>query len=396
MFAGRFDSLPPYAFPRLRALLDDIKPGMPPINLSLGEPRHPFPPFIPEILRAEEANYAKYPPTDGTEELRTAVSEWIARRYGTASGEISADDNILPLNGTREGLFSVCIAVVPEAKNGQRPAVLMPNPFYQCYAAAAAAAGADAIYVPATQKTNFLPDFTAVANDVLARTSAVYLCSPANPQGTTADASYWRSLFALADKHDFTVLADECYAEIYIDTPPTGALEVAAQDNKLNRLLAFHSLSKRSNLPGLRSGFVAGGTDLIARYRKLRSYGGAPSPLPVQKAAAAAWREESHVEANRALYAKKFDDAASVLNGRFGFYRPAGGFYLWLDVGDGETAAEKLWREVGVRVLPGRFLGRDSVEGDKSTNPGTAYIRVALVDTYEQTHEAMERIISCL
>ena len=396
MVLGRFDQLPPYAFPRLRALLDATPPGNEPINMSIGEPQHPLPDFVLEVLHKERAGYGKYPPMGGTPDLLDAIQDWLTKRYALAPDFLDKDKHILPLNGTREGLFNACLTVTPPQKNGQQPAVLIPNPFYQCYAGAAVTAGAEPIFLPSPADNNFLPRFDDVPEETLARTACVYLCSPANPQGTVADQAYWDQLLSLADQFNFVVLADECYAEIYTGAPPPGALTSAGPRGSVKNLLVFHSLSKRSNLPGLRSGFVAGDADRIAQYKHFRSYGGAASPLPVQAAAAAAWREESHVEDNRRLYRQKFDIAHNTLGNRFSFYRPDGGFYLWLDVGNGEEAAAKLWKEQGVRVLPGLYLGRDDPETGPAGNPGFPFIRVALVNDVAQTTDALERINTCL
>jgi len=402
---NRFAGLPDYPFTRLRALLDTYPPGAAPISLSIGEPQHPFPGFVSEILARSAQGYGKYPPMDGTADFRAAVCDWLTRRYGLAEGALDPAAQVIPLNGTREGLFGACLALVPERKAGRKPAVLMPNPFYQCYAGAAVAAGADPVYVPALAHNRFLPDYGALPEELLARTAAVYLCSPTNPQGTCATLDDWTKLITLARTFGFAVLADECYAEIYDTAPPAGVLQAAHALGGFGNVLAFHSLSKRSNLPGLRSGFVAGDPALIKTFLALRQYGGAPSPLPVLETAAAAWREETHVEENRARYRRKFDIAQQILSNRFGFYRPPGGFYLWLDVGDGEQAALKLWRDAGVRVLPGRYLasGAQSRDGNftESANncgpsPGDAFIRAALVADEDLTATALRRIAECL
>ena len=396
MTPGRYDRLPPYPFPRLRALLDGHPPGQAPINLSIGEPQHPIPGFVSQVIAAETAGFGRYPAMEGTPALRQAIATWLTRRYALPQGLIDADRHVLALNGTREGLFSAAVALVPLRKAGERPAVLMPNPFYQCYAGAAVAAGAEPVYLPALRETRFLPDFKALPIKLLERTAAVYLCSPTNPQGTCASLADWTDLIALARAHDFVILADECYAEIYDRVPPTGVLDAAARTGSLSHVLAFHSLSKRSNLPGLRSGFAAGDPALIARFLHLRHYGGAALPGPIQAASAAAWGEESHVEENRARYRVKFDMAAHILGNRFGFYRPDGGFYLWLDVENGEMAALKLWREAGLRVLPGRYLGYDAQENDPASNPGHPFIRIALVADEATTETALRRIAACL
>lgn len=367
----RFDSQPEYAFPRLRGLLAGVAPGGPEIAMSIGEPRHPLPDFVPEIIAAEAAGFGRYPPNDGTPELRAAIADWLGRRYGV---DIDPTRRIHPLNGTREGLFNAAVALCPETKGGGRPAVLMPNPYYQAYGAAARAVGAEPVAVNATAETGFLPDFARLPTEVLDRTALAYVGSPSNPQGAAASLDWWRALVALAERHDFLILADECYGEIYYDAPPPGALE-AAREADPERVLVFHSLSKRSSAPGLRSGFAAGGPRAIAQLLRLRGYGGAPLPAPIQAASAALWRDEAHVEANRALYAEKRAIATRILGDMPGYRAPEAGFFLWLEVGDGEAAALRLWREAGVRVVPGGYLAADLPEG----NPGEAFIRVALV-----------------
>ena len=392
-FPERFSNLPDYAFPRLRALLDAHAPGGDPVAMSIGEPRHPMPDFVAPILAASIADFAVYPPNDGTPDLLNTISGWLTTRYGVDV----TPNRLMALNGTREGLFNAAIALSPESKRGKQPAVLMPNPFYQVYAVAALAVGAEPIYVPATAATGFLPDYAALPPALLDRVTIAYLCSPANPQGAVASRAYWETLLALADKHDFRIFADECYAEIWRDTPPPGILEVKAEVGAdPERVFAFHSLSKRSNLPGLRSGFVAGGPQGIAAIRKLRAFAGAPLPLPLQRVSQAAWADEAHVAANRALYQEKFRAADRIFAGIQGFQSPEGGFFLWLPVpesiGDGEAAALKLWRETGVRVLPGAYLSRD-VNGE---NPGKTYIRVALVAPMNQMQPALTQLRDCL
>ena len=390
VFPERFSNLPDYAFPRLRKLLDAHAPGGPVITMTIGEPQHPQPPFVAGILAANIAGFGKYPPNEGTAGLLAAIAGWIARRYGPA---LDPATRILALNGTREGLFNAAIALCPEAKNGKRPAVLMPNPFYQVYAVAALAAGAEPIYLPATAATGYLPDFTTLSPELLDRTAVVYICSPANPQGSVASAAYWRRLMALAEKHDFRIFADECYAEIFRDQPPPGILTIGAEmQADPERIFSFHSLSKRSNLPGLRSGFVAGGPLSLARMKELRNYAGAPLPLPLQMVAEAAWGDEAHVIANRGLYAAKFAAADAVFSGLQGFQTPQAGFFLWLPVDDGEAAALRLWQQTGIRVLPGAYLGR-LVNGD---NPGKGYIRVAMVAPIDEMQRGLIGLRDCL
>ena len=376
MAPERFSALPEYAFPRLRRLLHGHAPGGEAIDMTIGEPRHAPPPFVAEILAREVAGFAKYPPNEGTPGLREAFAGWLERRYGVAS---DPESEVTVLNGTREGLFNAALALCPEEKGG-RPAVLVPNPFYQVYAVAAQAVGAEPVFVNATAESGFLPDFAALPEAVLARTAVAYMCSPSNPQGAVASEAYWRDLLTLAERYDFVVFADECYSEIWRDAPPPGAWAVVDQMGlSRDRVVIFHSLSKRSNLPGLRSGFAASGAGNMGRIKQLRAYAGAPLPLPLQHVAEAAWRDEAHVDASRALYQEKYAIADDVFAGFEGYAGPAGGFFLWLPVpekmGDGEAAVLALWQRAGVRALPGAYLSRDTARG----NPGAAYVRLAMV-----------------
>lgn len=389
-FPERFSGLPEYAFPRLRRLLDGHPPGGDVVHMTIGEPKHAFPDFVAQVIAEHVAEFGQYPANDGTPELCAAIAGWVSRRYGVT---LDPATQVMALNGTREGLFNAAIALCPEQVRGERPVMLIPNPFYQVYAVAAAAVGAEPVFVPATAETGFLPDYRALPKDILNRTAIAYLCSPSNPQGAVADRDYWAGLIALAEKHDFQIFADECYSEVYRNTPPPGALEVASEGGAdPDRVVIFHSLSKRSNLPGLRSGFVAGGAESIARIKQLRAFAGAPLPLPLQRVAEKVWSDEAHVTASRALYQEKYAIADAVFADVPGYSGPEGGFFLWLAVADGETAALKLWTETGVRVLPGAYLSRE-VDG---RNPGKGYIRVALVADKNETQRALMALKRCL
>ena len=390
MFPERFSNLPAYAFPRLRALLDVHEPGGDVMHMTIGEPKHAFPSWVSDIIAENAEGFGKYPPNDGTPELQIAIRDWIQRRYGVG---VEATTQVMPLNGTREGLYNAAMALVPETKGGGQPIVLLPNPFYQVYMIAAISVGAEPMMVPATKETGHLPDYTALSPEVLNRVAVAYICSPANPQGAVASRAYWAELIRLAEQYDFRIFADECYSEIYRGTPPAGALEVAQEIGAdPERVVIFHSLSKRSNLPGLRSGFVAGGPECIKRIKQLRAYAGAPLPLPLQKVAERVWADEGHVIENRHLYQQKFEIADKVFGEIPGYQSPEAGFFLWLPVKDGEASALKLWQETGVRVLPGAYLARE-VEG---FNPGQEYIRVALVHTNEESERGLLALRNCI
>lgn len=388
-FPERFSDLPEYAFPRLRTLLDHLPAGGTPLSMTLGEPQHPFPEFVGQALAESLGGFAKYPPAEGAPGLLSAISGWIGRRYGASVPE----NRLMVANGSKEALFNALLALSPEMKNGKRPVVLMPNPFFPVYMIAGLTGGAEPVYVPAGASTGFLPDYRSLPAEILDRTTVAYICSPANPQGVVASAEYLADLLDLAEKHDFQVFCDECYSEIWRLTPPPGLLEVADRHGAdPERVVVFNSLSKRSNVPGLRTGFVAGGVKSIKEMRQLKSYAGAAVPLPLQAVAERLYQDEDHVVANRALYQAKFRDAEAVFAGHQGVTMPDGGFFLWLPVEDGEAAAVKLWQETGVRVLPGAYLAQ-TVNGE---NPGQEYIRAALVAPADETRRGLERIRDCL
>ncbi len=390
-FPERFSALPEYAFPRLRRLLDGHAPGGDVTHMSIGEPKHNFPAWVTDVIAENAADFGKYPANDGTPGLLNSIAGWVNARYGV---RLDPSTQIMALNGTREGLFNACLALCPEqTARGERPAILIPNPFYQVYAAAALAVGADPVFVPATQETGFLPDYTSLSHDILNRVEIAYICSPSNPQGAVAGRDYWASLIALAEQYNFRIFADECYSEIYRDTPPAGALEVAVEGGAdPERVMIFHSLSKRSNVPGLRSGFVAGGPKSISHIKQLRAFAGAPLPQPLQAVSERLWADNDHVAENRALYQEKFAIADDIFQNVAGYFPPQAGFFLWLAVDDGEQAALKLWQETGVRVLPGAYLSRE-VGG---FNPGKNYIRVALVAPKQEMQRGLIQLRDCL
>lgn len=390
MINDRLALLRDYPFRRLNGLLKDVEPprDVEPLVMSIGEPQHPYPDFVTEQLTKHAGLWSKYPPTNGTSEFRTAVKDWITRRYSLPPGIIEPDRHVLPVAGTREALFAVALLAVPTKKHRMRPTVLIPDPFYQIYSGAAIMAGAEPVYVPTTEETGFLPDFLALPADQLERAALAYLCSPSNPQGAVASLNQLKAYVRLARDLDFILATDECYCEIYCGAPPPGIIEACATDDgHLRNVIAFHSLSKRSNVPGLRSGFVVGDSDLIMDFARLRQYTGGASPGPILAAATSLWKDEAHVKANRALYRDKFSDAEKIIGSHPHFYRPDGGFYLWLKVGDGEETARRLWASAGVKVMPGAYLSREG-----GNPPGAAYIRLALVHDRAITTEALTRL----
>jgi N-succinyldiaminopimelate aminotransferase len=397
---SRIDHLFDYPFQKLATLLAGTTPraNLKPLLMHLGEPQLPQPPVVAATLSENQQLWNRYPSARGTAEFRDAAAGWLVRRYNLPAGMLEPARNLLPLPGTKEGIFQLAQLAVPGPEDwidGQRPAVLMSNPTYHVYKGAAIMTGAEPIYVPATAGNNFLPDFEGVGKDVLDRTALVYLCNPSNPQGTVADRDYLARLIALARRHDFIIAFDECYTEIYRGEPPAGALEIcAAMDGALNNVTVFHSLSKRSSGAGLRSGFVVGDPDLIDAFAMLRSTGGAVVPLPILAASAALWRDDAHANETRTHYVALFDMAERILGNRTGFYKPPAGFFLWLDVGDGEAAARDLWRDLAVKTIPGAYFSYpDPATGE---NPGKSYIRVALVHDLDDAEEGLTRIAEYL
>src|ERR1700684_4099531 len=377
-------------FLRLTELLAPYQPAKPLITLSLGEPQHPVPEFVGPVLAKHIADFGRYPLAKGIEPFRRAAANWLSTRFGLPRG-IDPETELLVLNGSREGLFFAAITAVRYvgARRG-RPAILLPNPFYPAYGAGARAADCEAIYLPTTLANGFLPDLDALDEATLARTVAIYIASPANPQGAVASQDYFGRLKRLADRFGFMILSDECYSEIYTQTAPGSMLESAGSD--FANVVAFQSLSKRSNLPGMRVGFAAGDRKLLGMVHELRNVAAPQVPVPLQHVAISAYSDEAHVEENRRLYRLKFDLADQILGSRYGYRRPAGGFCVWVDVsakGGDEAVTVKLYRDAGVQVIPGSYLARQQQDG---SNPGAGFIRLALVADSETTAEALHQI----
>ncbi|MDU8498307.1 succinyldiaminopimelate transaminase [Pseudomonas syringae] len=384
--------LQPYPFEKLRALLAGVTPNPEkrPVALSIGEPKHRSPDFVAKTLADNLDQMAVYPTTLGIPALREAIAGWCNRRFGVPQGWIDPARNVLPVNGTREALFAFTQTVVNRSDDGL---VISPNPFYQIYEGAAFLAGAQPHYLPCLSDNGFNPDFEAVSADTWKRCQILFLCSPGNPTGALIPVDTLKKLIALADEHDFVIAADECYSELYFDeqTPPPGLLsacvELGRQDFK--RCVVFHSLSKRSNLPGLRSGFVAGDADILKAFLLYRTYHGCAMPVQTQLASIAAWNDEEHVRANRDLYREKFDAVLDILAPVLDVQRPDGGFYLWPNVGTDDAAfCRDLFVDQHVTAVPGSYLSRE-VDG---VNPGAGRVRLALVAPLAECVEAAERI----
>lgn len=397
-----FESFHP--FTRLNRLLAGIEPpaGVAPLVLSIGEPQGTPPDFVAETIAREAAGWGRYPPAQGTPEFRRAVCDWLSHRFRAPAGLIDPDKQILPVAGSREALYMAAQVAVARSQR-ERPLVLLPNPFYHVYAGAIAAAGAEPYFLPATRESGFLPALDAIDARLLDRVAFAFVCTPSNPQGAVADRNYLEAWVALARRHNFTVAFDECYSEIWRGAAPAGALEaVASLGGNLDNILIVHSLSKRSGSPGLRSGFIAGDAVHIARQMQLINYGGVAVPAPILAASTALWRDEAHVVANRARYDAIFDAAARALDGRFGYATPPGAFFAWLEVGDDEEAARRLWADAAIRVLPGRYMGRPGGasapmnDGSDGRNPGEGFIRVALVHEPPVVADAMRRLVAVL
>jgi N-succinyldiaminopimelate aminotransferase len=388
-------SLQPYPFTRIANLLEGLEPppGKKLLRLSIGEPQHKTPAFILEALTNNLEGFSRYPATVGSQELREAILAWLTQRYALTTTGISVD-NLLPVNGTREALFAIAQLLVDQRKPGDL--VAMPNPFYQIYEGAALLAGAHPLFLNCSAENSYLPDFDAISARQWSDVQAIYICNPGNPSGAVMSKSQLTQLISLADQHDFVILSDECYSEIYQEEniPPTGLLEVCKDlgRNDFSRCLVFHSLSKRSNMPGFRSGFVAGDSKLIKAFLQYRTYHGCAMPEPIQIASIAAWGDEQHVLNNRQAYREKFAAILPILQEEFELQRPDASFYCWLNLNnDDQDFAKKLYQEESLIVVPGSYLARDT----KSGNPGRNHIRLALVGSIDDCIEGAQRIVDC-
>ena len=382
-----------YPFEKLAALKLGVVPPLdkPPITLAIGEPQHSAPSIVVEELIAHLHGLSNYPATKGTAALREAIVSWLLARFALPAHSLDPERHVLPVNGTREALFSFAQAVIDRRTH---PLVVMPNPFYQIYEGAALLAGAEPWYLNTLADTGFTPDFSAVPEEVWERTQLVYTCSPGNPSGAVMDTASMQQLIELADRYDFVIAADECYSEIYPEDapPPTGLLAAAAAMGRddFKSCVVFHSLSKRSNLPGMRSGFVAGDAAILEQFLRYRTYHGSAMPPPVQAASIKAWSDEQHVRENRALYSEKFAAVLAILQPVIDVQAPAAGFYLWpFTHFDDQQFARRLYAEQNVTVLPGSYLSRSDHHG---VNPGQNRVRIALVPSLEECVEAAQRI----
>ncbi len=387
----RLQQLQPYPFQRLRALFAGVtaNPDFSPINLSIGEPKHATPSIIQDALKQHLDGLASYPTTQGSEALRTAIKQWLVRRYAIPA--LNIDQEILPVNGSREALFAFAQAVINQ-DDTDTPIVISPNPFYQIYEGAALLAGAQPYYLNTTPASDHLMDLDSVPEAIWQRTQLIYVCTPGNPSGKVMPLSQWQQLFTLSDRYDFVIAADECYSEIYFDEqqPPLGALQAAHQLGRdWRNLVMFSSLSKRSNVPGMRSGFVAGDAAVLQKFLQYRTYHGCAMSPSIQSASIAAWNDETHVQLNRDLYRTKFAQVTPILQQVLDVDMPDAAFYLWAksDIADTELAL-RFYRDLNVTVLPGSFLARDA----HASNPGAGFIRMALVASVDECLEAAHRI----
>ena len=384
------DLLDDYPFKRLNNL---IKKTTPPKNkkiiiLSLGEPSHSPPKYLKKKINDNFKDWSKYPPSLGTKKLNTSCLNWLRRRFKIPTNFLREEKHILQVAGTREGLFNIALAINPQQNKKEKAVTLMPDPFYQVYAGAAVMSGSEPVAVPSLEKNRFIPCFEKVNNKILNRTTLIYICSPSNPEGTSLTLKEWESLINFSKKIGAILVADECYSEIYVNKPPVGILQACYKMNKsLKNIVSFHSLSKRSNVPGLRSGFVVGDSKIIDTYKKLRHYCAGQQPLPIQEAASSLWDDDDHAIENRKKYKLKFKIAKKILQNKGNFTIPDGGFYIWLKVKNDEIFTKTLWGRYGVKVMPGSYLSKSSF--------AKSYVRIALVESNLNISKAL-KAISCL
>jgi len=394
-----------YPFEKLAELKQGLQPpaDLDHIALSMGEPRHPAPHFVIENLIAHLHQLSVYPSTQGQPALREAIAAWLATRFAIAPERVDPGRNVLPVSGTREALFAIAQCVID--RSARNPLLFMPNPFYQIYEGAALLAGASPRYLDCLPENDFLPDLDAVAASEWADCQLIYICNPGNPTGAVMSPDYLQNLIELAHRYDFVIASDECYSEIYFDeeNPPPGLLGAAAEmgNDSFSHCLVFHSLSKRSSLPGLRSGFVAGDADLLKNFLLYRTYHGCALAPATQTASVAAWSDETHVIENRKLYREKFEQVLELLSDTLAPQKPQAGFYLWAQTPISDTEfARRLYAEQNVTVLPGRYLARDSATGkpghNPGRNPGHNRVRMALVAPLDECLDAAHRINSLL
>lgn len=382
--------LHPYPFEKLAQLFQDVKPAdLPLIPLSIGEPKHPAPEFVKQAIIDNFQHLSTYPNSKGLVELRESIAQWLSRRFQLNS--ISAEDHVIPVTGTREGIFSFVQALI---NRNDAPYVVMPNPFYQIYEGATLLAGAQPYFINCTEENGYLGDFDAVPAEVWEKTALLFVCTPGNPTGAVLSKEQFKKLIELSDQYGFVIASDECYSELWFDEAPTGLLEFCAELGRddYKNCIVFHSLSKRSNLPGMRSGFVAGDAALLKPYLKFRTYHGAAMPVQHQLASIVAWNDESHVEENRQLYRAKFELFQNELGHLLPLQKPDAGFYYWLKVDHDENFAKMLMEKANIKVLPGRYLSRDTAQG----NPGEGHVRMALVADIAQCEQVIQRLKAIL
>ncbi len=389
---SKLQLLQPYPFAKMATLLQGIvpNPAYSPIKLGIGEPQHEPPQFVLDVVKDNLAKIQNYPTTNGLPELRQAIADWLIRRYSLSA--VNPDNQVLPVMGTREAIFSFVQACFDSKIADKKPYVVMPNPFYQIYEGATLLAGGQPYFVNCTAENNFCGDYDNVPAEIWQKTQLVFVCSPNNPTGAVMDFDAWQRLLALSDMYGFVIASDECYSELYFDTAPIGLLEVCHRVGRddFKNCVVFHSLSKRSSLAGMRSGFIAGDSQLLTPYAQYRTYQGCAMPIHHQLASIVAWQDEQHVEANRVLYREKFALWLDKLGDKLPLRRPDAGFYFWLAVNDDEAFVKTLYQELNIHALAGRYLSRDTAQG----NAGKNFVRIALVADISQSQQAIERLLT--